>query len=244
LRAMKDQMLEEIHKILVISLGHPPTKFDWVFYDKDKEFHEFRNLSPLQFYHDHVKLDCKQTVSLIHDPRNAYMKKYTVKYLGNVVGAEDVHYINLPVEELKKYAAKVIKDGRPVWFGCDVGQFHSRDKGMMDTELIDYKTGFGFGINVTKAERLQYGDSMMTHAMVLTGLHSEEGNKVVRWRIENSWGEDYGNKGYLTMTDRWFDEFVYQIVLEKKDLPKEILDVLDQDAVVLPPWDPMGALAQ
>ncbi|ORX69536.1 peptidase C1-like family protein [Linderina pennispora] len=244
LRAMKDQMLEEIHKILVISLGHPPAKFDWVFYDKDKGFHEFCNLSPLQFYHDHVKLDCKQTVSLIHDPRNAYMKKYTVKYLGNVVGAEDVHYINLPVEELKKYAAKVIKDGRPVWFGCDVGQFHSRDKGMMDTELIDYKTGFGFGINVTKAERLQYGDSMMTHAMVLTGLHSEEGNKVVRWRIENSWGEDYGNKGYLTMTDRWFDEFVYQIVLEKKDLPKEILDVLDQDAVVLPPWDPMGALAQ
>ncbi|KAI8321709.1 aminopeptidase C [Martensiomyces pterosporus] len=243
LRALKHQMLEEIHKIMAISLGQPPERFTWAFYDKDKKFHEFRDITPLEFYKDHVKLDCKQTVSLINDPRNEYMKKYTVQYLGNVVGAEDVHYINLPVGDIKKYAAAVIKAGRPVWFGCDVGQFHSRNKGMMDTELIDYKVAFDFNFGITKAERLQYGESMMTHAMVLTGVHIEDG-ETVRWRIENSWGDDYGNKGYLTMTDRWFDEFVYQIVLEKSDLPKEVLDVLDQDAVVLPPWDPMGALAK
>ncbi|KAJ1882041.1 hypothetical protein LPJ66_011215, partial [Kickxella alabastrina] len=137
----------------------------------------------------------------------------------------------------------VIKAGRPVWFGCDVGKFHSRDKGMMDTELHDYNVAFNFGFNMDKAERLQYGESLMTHAMVLTGVHIED-DKTVRWRIENSWGEDYGNKGYLIMTDRWFDEFVYQIVLEKRDIPDHVLDVLKQDAVVLPPWDPMGALAQ
>ncbi|KAJ1956838.1 hypothetical protein GGI12_005200, partial [Dipsacomyces acuminosporus] len=121
LRAHKSKMLEEIHKIMTISLGQPPEKITWVYYDKNKKYHEHRNITPLEFYRDHVKLDCKQTVSLINDPRNEYMKKYTVKYLGNVVGAEDVHYINLPIEDTKKYAAAVIKSGRPVWFGCDVG---------------------------------------------------------------------------------------------------------------------------
>ncbi|KAJ2232799.1 bleomycin hydrolase [Coemansia sp. RSA 1722] len=243
LRKLKRSMLEEVHRVMVISLGHPPEKVTWAFYNKDKEFCEFRDITPLQFYKDHVKQDCKETVSLINDPRNEYMKKYTVQYLGNVVGADDVHYINLPVDELKRYAANVIKSGRPVWFGCDVGKFLSRGKGMIDPEVIDYKAAFNFGFGSSKAERLQYGESLMTHAMVLTGVHIED-DKTVRWRIENSWGEDYGNKGYLTMTDRWFDEFVYQIVLEKSDLPSDVLDVLDQDAVVLPPWDPMGSLAK
>ncbi|KAJ2008019.1 bleomycin hydrolase [Coemansia thaxteri] len=244
LRAHKRHMLEEVHRIMAISLGHPPAKLTWAFYDKDKKFHEFKDITPQQFYKEHVKQDCASTVSLINDPRNEYMKKYTVKYLGNVVGAADqVHYINLPAEDLKKYAAEVIKAGRPVWFGCDVGKFHSRNKGMMDPELIDYRAAFNFGESTTKAERLQYGESMMTHAMVLTGVHVDD-DRIVRWRIENSWGKEYGNSGYLTMTDRWFDEYVYQIVLEKSDLPKEVLAVLDQDAVVLPPWDPMGALAK
>ncbi|KAJ2629730.1 bleomycin hydrolase [Coemansia sp. RSA 1694] len=243
LRAHKQSMLEEVHRIMAISLGHPPEKFTWAFYDKDKKFHEFKDISPQQFYKDHVKQDCTNTVSLINDPRNDFMKKYTVEFLGNVVGADQVHYINLPVKDIKRYAAAAIKAGRPVWFGCDVGKFHSRSKGMMDPELIDYRAAFNFGAGTTKAERLQYGESLMTHAMVLTGVHLD-GDRVVRWRIENSWGKDYGNSGYLTMTDKWFDEFVYQIVLEKDDIPKEVLAVLDQDAVVLPPWDPMGALAK
>ncbi|KAJ2160703.1 bleomycin hydrolase [Coemansia sp. RSA 552] len=243
LRAAKRGMLAEIHRIMVISLGHPPESVTWTFYDKDKKFQEFRDITPLEFYRDHVQQDCTQTVSLINDPRNQFMRKYTVKYLGNVHEAGGVRYINLAVEDIKKYAAEVLKSGRPVWFGCDVGKFHSRAKGMLDLKVIDYESAFNFSFGTTKAERLQYGDSLMTHAMVLTGVHVEDG-KTVRWRIENSWGDEYGNKGYLTMTDGWFDEFVYQIVLEKADLPQEILDVLDQDAVVLPPWDPMGALAQ
>ncbi|KAJ2725569.1 bleomycin hydrolase [Coemansia sp. Benny D115] len=243
LRAQKSEMLETIHRIMVISLGQPPARVTWAFYDKDKKFHEYRDITPLEFYRDHVKQDCTQIVSLIHDPRNEYMKKYTVKYLGNVVGAEDVHYINLPVADIKRYAAEVIKSGRPVWFGCDVGKFHARNKGVLDPEVIDYKTAFDFDFGCTKAERLQYGESLMTHAMVLSGVHVED-DKTVRWRIENSWGDTNGIKGFLTMTDSWFDEFVYQIVLNKTDLPKEVLAVLDQDAVVLPPWDPMGALAK
>ncbi|KAJ1645437.1 bleomycin hydrolase [Coemansia asiatica] len=221
LRRLKRGMLEKVHRVMVISLGQPPEKITWAFYDKDKKFQEFRDITPLEFYRNHIKQDCKQYVSLIHNPRNAYMKKYTVQYMGNVVGAEDVHYINLPIDDIKRYAADTI------------------NKGMMDTEVIDYKTAFNFSFELNKAERLQYGESWITHAMVLTGVHIED-DKTMRWRIENSWGEDYGIKGYLTMTDRWFDEFVYQIVLEKSNLPSEVLAVLDQDAVVLPPWDPMG----
>ncbi|PIA15180.1 aminopeptidase C [Coemansia reversa NRRL 1564] len=242
LRTQKHGMLEEVHRIMTISLGQPPEKLTWAFYNKDKKYHEFKDITPVEFYKQHVKLDCTQTVSLINDPRNEHMKKYTVKYLGNVVGATDVHYINLSSTDIKKYAAKVLKDGRPVWFGCDVGKFLARSKGLMDTQVIDYQAAFNFGFGTTKAERLQYGESMMTHAMVLTGVHIEDDN-TVRWRIENSWGPDYGSKGYLTMTDRWFDEFVYQIVLEKRDIPEHVLEVLDQKAIVLPPWDPMGALA-
>ncbi|KAJ2909862.1 bleomycin hydrolase, partial [Coemansia aciculifera] len=200
LRAHKRSMLEEIHRIMAISLGHPPEKLTWAFYDKDKKFHEFKDITPQQFYKDHVKQDCTNTVSLINDPRNDFMKKYTVEFLGNVVGADQVHYINLPIEDIKRYAAAAIKDGRAVWFGCDVGKFHSRNKGMMDPELIDYRAAFNFGAGTTKAERLQYGESLMTHAMVLTGVHLDD-DKIVRWRIENSWGKDYGNSGYLTMTD-------------------------------------------
>ncbi|KAJ2768428.1 bleomycin hydrolase [Coemansia nantahalensis] len=242
LRDMKRRMLEEVYRIMAISLGTPPQRLTWAFYDKDKKFHEFRGLTPLEFYKLHVQLDCKTTVSLINDPRNEYMQKYTVQYLGNVVGAPDVHYINLEVGDLKRFAAEALQAGKPVWFGCDVGKFHSRNKGMMDPELIDYQTAFNFGFSATKAERLQYGESLMTHAMLLTGVHIEDG-KTVRWRIENSWGAEYGNKGYLTMTDRWFDEYVYQIVLPTVDLPKHVVDVLDKEAQVLPPWDPMGALA-
>ncbi|KAJ2403969.1 bleomycin hydrolase, partial [Coemansia sp. RSA 2530] len=194
LRAHKKHMLEEVHRIMAISLGHPPEKLTWAFYDKDKKFHEFKDITPLQFYKDNVNQDCTNTVSLINDPRNDYMKKYTVDLLGNVVGAEQVHYINLPIDDIKRYAAAAIKAGRPVWFGCDVGKCHSRNKGMMDPDLIDYQTAFNFGPSTTKAERLQYGESLMTHAMVLTGVHVD-GDQVVRWRIENSWGKDYGNSG-------------------------------------------------
>lgn len=244
LRTRKHGMLEEIHRIMTISLGRPPSQFTWSFYDKEKEFREFRDLTPQQFYRDHVRHDCREIVSLINDPRNEYMEKYTVQYLGNVVGAkEKVHYVNLPVEELKKFAGEVLKSGRPVWFGCDVGKFQSRNKGLLDPKVIDYQAGFSTGFSMTKAERLQYGESMMTHAMVLSGLHEEDG-RTVRWKIENSWGKSSGNEGYLTMTDEWFDEFVYQIVLDRKDLPKEVLAVLEREAVVLPPWDPMGALAK
>ncbi|KAJ1646671.1 bleomycin hydrolase [Coemansia asiatica] len=234
-------MLEEVHRIVTISLGQPPERFTWAFYDKDKKFHEFHDITPLEFYRNHVKQDCKQYVSLIHDPRNAYMKKYTPQYLGNVVGTKDVHYINLPINDFKRYAIETIKSGCPAWFGLHVEKFSMQKNDMVDLDVIDYKSAFNINFGLNKAEQMQYHDSHITHIVALTGVHIED-DKPVRWQIENSYGEDHGNKGYLTMTDKWFDEFAYVIVVDKNDLPSEILAVLDQDAIVLPPWNPMSRI--
>ncbi|KAJ2287196.1 bleomycin hydrolase, partial [Coemansia sp. RSA 2706] len=210
LRARKRGMLGEVHRVLAVSLGRPPEKITWAFRDKNKQFHEFRDVTPQDFYRTHVQVDCTRLVSLINDPRNAYMRKYTVQYLGNVAEAAGVRYVNLPIADMKEYAAAVIQSGRPVWFGCDVGKFRSNARGLLDPQVIDYRAAFDFGFDTTKADRLQYGESAMTHAMLLTGVHIEDG-KPVRWRVENSWGDGSGNKGYLTLTDAWFSEFVYQV---------------------------------
>ncbi|PVU96670.1 hypothetical protein BB559_002290 [Furculomyces boomerangus] len=236
--------LDEVYRILCISLGVPPQTFDWTFYDKDKAFKQVSGITPLEFYQDHVGIDLNKTVSLINDPRNPYYELYTVKHLGNVVGGVPVHYVNLPDEQLKLLASKTISEKKKsVWFGCHVGKFSNRTTSVLDLDVIDYNSGLSISFDLNKAERLQYGESLMTHAMVFTGVQLEN-DATKRWRVENSWGENSGNKGFITMSDRWFTEFVYQIVLEYEDVPQEILDVMKRDPVVLPPWDPMGALAQ
>lgn len=267
IQAVKTKMLEEVHRILTISLGEPPVKFDWTFRDKEKNYKSFKNQSPTEFYKEIVGFPLEDTVSLINDPRNAMNQLFTVEYLGNVVGGRPVTYVNVPIEQLKKYTIKSIKAHRPVWFGCDVSKFLHRPSGLMDKNLFDYELTFGIQLNLDKADRLRYGESAMTHAMTITGVDLENDSSIadgiesieigdktenntntitgkpVKWRIENSWGEDTGDKGYLCMTDEWFDEFTYQVVIKKEDLEEDILAILKQEPQILPPWDPMGALA-
>ncbi|PVU95262.1 hypothetical protein BB561_001909 [Smittium simulii] len=207
---IRKNALAEIHKILCISLGVPPQGFDWRFYNKDKKYVEFCNLTPTSFYINHVESDTTQTVSLINDPRNEYYRLYTVKYLGNVVGGTPIRYINLPIGELKTLSSQVISDKKKaVWFGCHVGKFVNKGASVLDLEVIDYSSGFDINFDLNKAERLEYGDSMMTHAMVFTGVQIEN-QLPVRWRVENSWGKDSGSEGYITMSDDWYSEYVYQ----------------------------------
>ena len=130
-----------------------------------------------------------------------------------------------------------------MWFGADVGKYLQRDAGTLDPKVFQYDLTFNVTFNMTKAERLLYGESLMTHAMQFTGVHLDSNGRPVRWRVENSWGEQGGDKGYLVMSDEWFSQFVYQVVLEKAIVPQKFLDVLDQEAFVLPAYDPMGALA-
>ncbi|KAI8054653.1 peptidase C1B, bleomycin hydrolase [Syncephalis plumigaleata] len=230
IREAKDQMLDEVYRIMCITCGdHPSTS------PGDKKFHEFTDMTPQSFYHDHVT----ETVSLINDPRNEYYKLYTVAYLGNIKGGHSIRYINLPVEELKRLGVKTIQGGKPVWFGCDVGKHFARQIGVLELNALDWDLGFGVTFEQDKANRLRYGESAMTHAMMFTGVHLDSNGHSQRWRVENSWGEDNGDKGFLSMSDN----VTYQIVLEKSDVPDEVLKVLDQEPIVLPPWDPMGSLA-
>ncbi|CAG8437640.1 11912_t:CDS:2 [Funneliformis mosseae] len=242
LRCVKIGMMEEIYRIIAISIGEPPKKFDWTFRDKNGKYHNYPNLTPKSFYQDIIGYKATETLSLINDPRNPYNRLYTVKYLGNIQGGFPIRYVNISIEMMKQLSIKVLRSGKPVWFGSDVGKGSYSPLGILDNKVIDYELGFNVKFELTKAQRLQYGQSLMTHAMVLTGVHIEN-DIPVRWRVENSWGDAIGDKGYFVMTDDWFTDWVYQIVLEKKDTPKELVEVLAQEPQVLPAWDPMGSLA-
>ncbi|KAF9357190.1 hypothetical protein BGX34_009502 [Mortierella sp. NVP85] len=244
LRREKEASLKEIYTILSITLGEPPKgTFTWSFRNKEKKYYEFKNQTPQSFYKDHVNYPVSETLSLIHDPRNKPMALYTVQYLGNITGGRPVRYVNASIEDLKRLAIQKLKSGKPVWFGADVGKFMQRAAGVLDPKVFQYDLAFNITFNMTKAERLIYGESLMTHAMVFTGVHLDDEGKAVRWRVENSWGSIGGDQGYVSMSDAWFTEFVYQVVLEKSIVPQKFLDVLEQPVHVLPAYDPMGALA-
>ena len=244
IRKEKDRMIGEVYKFLAISFGIPPEKFDFEYRDKKEKFHRVKGLTPKEFYKEFIGLDLRDYVSIINAPMEdkEFQKTYTVKYLGNVKGGKDILYLNLPMEELKKFSIKQLKNNEPVWFGCDVGQFSHRDKGIMDVNLYDYSLVFDTGFKWDKGERLDYGESRLTHAMVFTGVNLFDG-KPNRWKVENSWGKDVGDKGFFVMSDQWFDEFLYQVVINKKYIPEKIKKLLKKKPSILPPWDPMGSLA-
>ncbi len=243
--AMKEEMMSVIYRMLAICLGTPPDHFDFEIRNKDNEFICDRNITPKEFLEKYVRMDLSEYISLINAPTadKPYYKSYTVAYLGNVEDGSPVHYVNVPIEVLKDAAIAQMKDGEPVWFGSDVGQSSDRNSGVMDLDVYDYDLMFSTGFGMDKAERLDYGDSQMTHAMVLEGVDFDENGAPARWCVENSWGDDVGKKGMFLMTDAWFSEYVYQVVVQKKYLTKEVLEAYDEEPTVLDPWDPMGSLA-
>ncbi|CUM45866.1 uncharacterized protein AC631_04560 [Debaryomyces fabryi] len=244
---VKNSMIREIYNILSLTIGTPPKPTDsfvWEFKDKDGNYKYF-NTTPQKFYAEHVKFDVGNHFSLIHDPRNPYNKLYTVDRLNNVHGGKPIEYVNTEIATLKKVSIKMLKNNEPIFFGSDVAKFYDRDTGILDVGAYDYALALGTSFKISKAERLKTGSSQMTHAMVITGVHLDPitGNPV-RWKIENSWGDLVGDKGYFLMTDKWFDEYVYQIVTNKNYVEKQIYEVWKgKDFTVLPFYDPMGSLA-
>jgi bleomycin hydrolase len=244
-------MMEEIFRVVCICLGNPPETFTWEYRDKDKNYHKIGPITPLEFYREHVKplFNMEDKICFVNDPRpqHKYNKLYTVDYLSNMVGGRKTLYNNQPVDFLKKMVAASIKDGEAVWFGCDVGKHFNGKLGLSDMNVYDHELVFGVSLkNMNKAERLAFGESLMTHAMTFTAVSEkdDQDGAFVKWRVENSWGEDHGHKGYLCMTDEWFSEYVYEVVVDRKHVPEEVLAVLEQEPIVLPAWDPMGALAE
>ena len=246
-RAAKETMMAKIYQCLAIAFGTPPSAnstFKWEYLDVNGKANSLVS-TPLDFYHHHCSgFKASEYISLINDPRHDYSQSYTVNRLGNVWGGRDVRYVNTTSETLKDLVIKMIKADKPVWFGCDVGQMSNGTYGIMDTKLFDYESAFGITPQLSKSERLQTGDSAMTHAMVITAVHLDAEGKPIRFKVENSWSDTAGDHGYFMMTDDWFNEFVYQIVIPKSVVPVELKKVYeDGKPLVLPAWDPMGSLA-
>jgi bleomycin hydrolase len=245
LRAVKDEYLAAAHRILCIHLGTPPTHFAWQWRDAGNTFHRTEDMTPQQFAAEFVDLPMDDYVCVVHDPRpaNPPGRTYTVQYLGNVVGGQRVTYLNVDMAMMKRVAQRTLEAGEPVWFGCDVGKQMRRDIGVMDRDLYDLEALYAVPFELGKADRLEYGETRMTHAMLFTGVDVVDGEPR-RWRVENSWGTDPGQKGFFTMNDSWFDEFMFEIAARKEYLPAELQAALDTEPIVLPAWDPMGALAR
>lgn len=249
LSAMKKEMMGDVYHLLVTCLGEPPARFDVRLRDKDGKLALAGSFSPQEFFDEAVGMCLDDYVSLISAPTadKPFGHTYTVSRLGNVVEDGGVRYLNLPPERLKQVAIAQLRDDLPVWFGCDVGQSYLHDEGIMDTAALDVDALFGFSVEtcMDKAERLDYGESLMTHAMVLEGVRlSEDGSPQV-WKVENSWGADHGRDGFDTLSDAWFDEYVYQVVVDKKYLSDEERATYEtEEPTVLAPWDPMGSLAR
>ncbi|GMA63923.1 C1 family peptidase [Alicyclobacillus fastidiosus] len=244
LRDKKQLFLGEFYRLLCYFLGTPPTTFDFEYRDKDNVFHRDTGLTPQTFFEKYARVDLKDYVSIIHAPTSdkPYDRTYTVKYLGNVEGGNDVVYLNVDIDTVKRLALAQLQDGESVWFGCDVGKRSDSESGIMDARLFDYEGALDTSFAMTKAERLDYGESVMTHAMVFTGANVIDG-KVNRWKVQNSWGKDAGKDGFFVMSDAWFDDYMYQIVVNKKHLSEANLSALAQTPIELSPWDPMGSLA-
>jgi bleomycin hydrolase len=245
LREAKHEILIVIYRILCIHMGTPPERFDWQWRDKDNEFHREGRLTPQEFAKKYVILDLSEYVCLVNDPRpsSPFGRTFTVAYLGNVVGGEPIRYLNADIELMKDIALHTLLDGEPVWFGCDTGKQSSKELGLWDSRLFDYEGIYDTRFTLDKADRLIYHQSQMTHAMLFTGVDVLD-DRPRRWRVENSWGDEVGKKGFFIMNDSWFGEFVFEIAARKSYLHNELQKALELSPIILPPWDPMGALAR
>ena len=246
LRERKDAMMETVYRMLCISLGKPPVRFTWETRDKDGKFIRVSDITPQEFYEKYVGFDLDNLVTAINAPTQdkPYGRTYTVQYLGSVrEGKYPVKYLNLPMDDLRAIAIAMLKDGRPVWFGSDVGQFSNRKAGILSLDAYNLGGLFDTEFPMSKAQRLDYGESLMTHAMVLTGVDLDEDGKPIRWKVENSWGDESGDKGFFVMSDEWFGEFAYQILLDRSYFSAEQNAQFDAEPILLAPWDPMGSLA-
>ena len=241
---VKNDYLQKIYNLLCNSFGVPPTKFDFEYTDKDNKYHLEEGYTPKSFFDKYVGSSIDEFVSIINSPTQdkPYNKIFTIDYLNNVVEGKPITHLNVTMERMKELIISQLKNNEVVWFGSDVSNYRDRVAGLWDDLSYDYVSAFDFDIKFDKADMLDYHESCMNHAMVITGVNIK-GGQPNRWKIENSWGQDAGNKGYYMMSASWFDRYVYQAVINKKYLNDAELKALKGKLIVLDPWDPMGTLA-
>ena len=243
---IREQALKEIYGFLASCFGLPPQEFTFQYVDKEGNTHARYHMTPQQFYDEYVGIDMNSLINCINGPTHdkPYYRNFTVRYLGNVVDGNPISLLNIPMEEMKQAIIQQLKDGEPVWFGCDCGKDGDRETGLWDDQQYDYEGTFGMTLSMSKAEMLDYGQSAMNHAMVITGVNLDENGKPDRWKIENSWGDKAANKGYFIASDSWFDQYVYVAAVYRTYLSKEALSGFEKETIELQPWDPFGTLAE
>ena len=238
----KEVMLTEIYRILVECLGVPPTEFEWTRYNKEGKVVSVKKYTPKSFYNEFIGEDLESNyVMIMNDPTREYGKVYEIEYDRHVYDGENWLYINLPIERVKELAIASIKDNTAMYFSCDVGKFSNSKKGTLDINNMDYESLFRTKFPMDKKQRIQTYSSGSSHAMTLIAVDLDEAGKPRKWMVENSWGAGSGYKGNLIMTDKWFEEYMFRVVLEKKYVPADVLKMLEQKPVLLPAWDPMFA---
>ena len=235
----KIEMLSEIYRILVLSLGEPPSEFEWQYKDKDGNISSPKKYNPKQFYDELVGIDLTEYVMFMNDPAREYYKLYEIQYDRNLVEGGNWKYINLPNSEIKEFAKNSILGNQAMYFSCDVGKQLNSKEGILDLGNYNYDDLLGVDFSMNKKQRIETFESGSTHGMALVGVNILEDGTIDKWLLENSWGADKGHKGFLIMTDRWFDEYMFRVIIHKSFISNEVLKIMEQEPVMLPPWDPM-----
>ncbi len=244
LQEMKVEQLKTVYRMLVMAYGVPPTTFTWAPKSEGKPLTEAKKYTPQEFYREVCSGEedlYADYVMLMNDPSRPYDQVYEIDYDRHVYEGHNWKYVNLDIEELKPMAIKSLQDSAQMYFSCDVGKFLNRSTGMLDIQGYDYESLLGTTFGMTKRQRIQTFDSGSTHAMTLMAVDLDAQGKPVKWKVENSWGAESGMKGYLIMTDKWFDEYMFRVVVNRKYCTPKVLRLLEKKAVKLPAWDPMFA---
>lgn len=238
---MKKEMLGTVYKMLASVYGVPPTKFVWAPKDSNGKYRETpQEYTPKSFYEKYVGLDLQNNyIMLMNDPSRPYWKSYEIQYDRHVHEGHNWLYVNLPLEDIKEMAIASIKDSVMMYFSCDVGKFLDSGRGLLDINNYDYGSLFGTEFKMDKRQRIITRDSGSSHAMTLKSVDIDENGKTIKWQVENSWGASSGFRGTLIMTDEWFDEYMFRLVVDKKYVPEKVLKILNEKPELLPAWDPM-----
>ncbi|MBP5664144.1 MAG: C1 family peptidase [Bacteroidales bacterium] len=241
LQDRKTEMLQTIYRILAMTIGEPPTEFTWTQRDASGKAVSTETYTPQSFFKKYVDEDFSKYYMIMNDPTREYYKVYEIEYDRHVYDGKNWVYLNLPMEDIAPLAIASIKDSTMMYFSCDVGKFLDRDKGWLDVNNYDYASLFGTTFNMTKKERVATFASGSSHAMTLCAVDLDANGKPLKWMVENSWGSSYGHNGFLIMTNEWFNEYMFRVVVEEKYMPSKFLVLLKQKPIMLPPWDPMFA---
>lgn len=258
LTSLKEGMLKDIYNVLAICLGEPTQEFIYEYEEvnndkkDDKDIKEEKKdsfkrikMSPIEFYNKYIGEELNEYVSLVNWPISSYKfnEPYMLKLTQNVHDGDKCISLNVSLSDLKEAAINSLKDNTPMWFACDVTAFSFRKEGYLVKELLNIDDTFSVNTSFDKGDRLMLKASQCNHAMTLVGVNLDDNNKPNRWKVMNSWGDDIGFKGFFIMSDEWFNEYTYEIVIKKKYIKPELLKCLDKELNLLEPWAPVARIS-